>query len=60
MVWEKHGWISQAVLEQTAATYRGLSSESNPMALYDIAVAQALIKEEHRRKEASSHVKTLV
>jgi len=60
MVWEKHGWISQASLEQAAAAFRGMGNESNPMVLYDIAVAQALIKEEHRRKEVKGNVQTLV
>ena len=52
MVWEKHGWMAQATLEEAAAMYRGMGRESNPMALYDIAVAQALVKEERRRKGA--------
>ncbi|SBV90393.1 conserved hypothetical protein [uncultured delta proteobacterium] len=50
-VWEKHGWMAQATLEKAAAMYRDMGRESNPMALYDVAVAQALVREERRRKE---------
>ena len=56
MVWEKHGWISQATLEQAAAAFRGMGNDSDPMILYDVAVALALIKEERRRKEDAGHV----
>jgi hypothetical protein len=48
MVWEKHGWTSQTALEKAAAMYRGMGREGNPMALYDVSVALALIKEERR------------
>jgi len=39
------------MLEKAAAMYRDMGNESNPMALYDIAVAKALLQEERRRKE---------
>ncbi|MCC8193255.1 MAG: hypothetical protein LIP28_01230 [Deltaproteobacteria bacterium] len=52
MVWDKHDWVPQATLEQAAAMYRDMGKGGNPMALYDIAVARALINEERRRKEA--------
>lgn len=51
MVWEKHGWIPQAALEKAAAMYRDMGNEMNPMALYDLAVARALLVEESRRRE---------
>ncbi len=51
MVWEKHGWIPQAALEKAAAMYRSMGREGDPMALYDVAVARALVEEERRRKE---------
>lgn len=50
MVWEKHGWVPQAALEQAAALYRA-QGQANPMALYDTAVANALIQEKIRKKE---------
>lgn len=51
MVWDKHAWISQTVLEQAAAAYREMGEGADPMALYDIAVARVLLKEEARSKE---------
>lgn len=51
MVWDKHSWVPQAVLEQAAAMYREMGKGANPMALYDIAVARVLLKEEAQRKE---------
>ena len=51
MVWEKHAWIPQAMLEKAAAMYRDMGNDANPMALYDIPVAKALLAEDRRRKE---------
>ena len=53
MVWEKHSWVPQAMLETAAAMYRDSGKNANPMALYDANVARALIQEEKRRKEAT-------
>lgn len=50
MVWEKHGWVPLAALEQAAALYRA-RGQANPMALYDAVVANALIQEKIRKKE---------
>lgn len=52
-VWEKHAWIPQAALEAAAAMYRESGKQADPMALYDVAVARALIKEDKRRREKS-------
>ena len=52
-VWEKHGWVPQAMLELAAAMYRERGTDANPMALYDMNVAQALIGEERRRREGA-------
>ena len=49
MVWERHDWVPQAALEKAAAMYRDMGNSANPMALYDIAVATALLAEEKRR-----------
>ncbi len=51
MVWEKHGWVPQAALEQAAAMYRDMGKGGDPMALYDVNVARALLREERRREE---------
>lgn len=53
MVWERHDWVPQKALEAAAAMYRESGNAANPMALYDIAVATALIREERRRKEGA-------
>ena len=42
-VWEKHGWLPLAAIEQAAAAYKERNSGANPLLLYDAAVAQALI-----------------
>lgn len=51
IVWEKHAWIPQTTLEKAAAMYRDMGNNCNPMALYDIAVAGVLLREERHRKE---------
>lgn len=51
-VWERHDWVPQAALEAAAAMYRVGGGGADPMALYDVNVARALILEEKRRKEA--------
>ncbi|ABB37325.1 hypothetical protein Dde_0524 [Oleidesulfovibrio alaskensis G20] len=43
-VWEQHEWISIDVIRNAAQMYRDMGRESNPMALYDEAVAQVLLK----------------
>ncbi|MDL2210039.1 hypothetical protein LJC26_04465 [Desulfovibrio sp. OttesenSCG-928-O18] len=50
MVWEKHEWVPQAALEAAAAMYRNGGKGSDPMALYDVAVAKALLKEAERSR----------
>lgn len=52
-VWEKHNWISYSLLEAAALMYKERGTGSDPLALYDINVARALIKEEERQKEKS-------
>lgn len=52
-VWEKHGWMPQAALEKAAAMYRAMGRGADPMALYDVAVARALVEEERRSKETT-------
>ena len=44
-VWEKHGWLPHQVIEAAAAMYRqGGKDKSNPLLLYDLDVARALLK----------------
>lgn len=50
-VWEKHGWLPIAVIEAAAGMYKqGSAAASDPMQLYDKAVAEALIREDDRSK----------
>ncbi|ABM29549.1 MULTISPECIES: hypothetical protein [Desulfovibrionaceae] len=44
-VWDKHGWIPLEVIRNAAAMYRDMGRETDPMLLYDEAVARALLKE---------------
>ncbi len=43
-VWERHDWLDWSVLEAAAAHYRARDSKSDPLRLYDLNVAKALIK----------------
>ncbi len=43
-VWEEHEWIPVEVLRNAAAMYRAMGRDSDPMALYDEAIATALLK----------------
>ncbi|HJA78241.1 hypothetical protein [uncultured Desulfovibrio sp.] len=45
--WERHGWVPYAVLESAARLYREeRNPDADPLRLYDIRVAQALLQEE--------------
>ncbi len=48
-VWEKHEWLPASVIREAAAMYKKLGrgeQGSDPMKLYDTAVANALLKED--------------
>lgn len=46
-VWEKHGWIPLSVIENAARLYRAeRNPEADPLKLYDVAVAQVLLRED--------------
>ncbi len=46
-VWEKHEWLPASVIREAASMYKKLGrGQSDPMALYDHIVANALLKEE--------------
>jgi hypothetical protein len=51
-VWERHGWVAYSTIEQLAALYKERGSGSDPLALYDINVARALVKEQRRKQDA--------
>lgn len=45
-VWEKHPWLPMSVIRDAAALYKEeRNSDANPLRLYDLAVAQSLLKE---------------
>ncbi|MTJ91982.1 MAG: hypothetical protein F8N36_03835 [Desulfovibrio sp.] len=45
-VWERHPWLSMAVVRSAARMYQQeRNPEADPMLLYDIAVARALLQE---------------
>lgn len=45
-VWERHPWLSMAVVRSAARMYQQeRNAESDPLLLYDIAVARALLQE---------------
>lgn len=46
-VWEGHPWLPMAVIEQAASLYREeRNPDANPLRLYDLAVARALLAED--------------
>lgn len=45
-IWDKHQWLSLDVIEKAAELYKQTSQnaeDANPMNLYDVAVAKALL-----------------
>ena len=45
-VWEKHDWIPLEVIKQAASLYKKeRNPEADPLKLYDVNVARALLKE---------------
>lgn len=46
-VWERHGWLPMAVLDNAARLYRSTrNAEADPLRLYDVPVARALLAED--------------
>lgn len=50
-IWDRHEWIPFDVIQQAAAQYAGRGD--SPLALYDLDVAMALIREERLKKAQS-------
>nr|WP_092123311.1 hypothetical protein [Desulfonatronum thiosulfatophilum] len=50
-VWEKHDWLPYEAIEKAAAMYSGKGA--SPLALYDLDIALALIREERLKKAQS-------
>jgi hypothetical protein len=45
-VWERHEWLPYDVIEAAAEMYRERGADRNPLALYDLEVAQRLLKDD--------------
>ena len=46
-MWERHPWLNMAVVRRAAGLYRQERSNGlDPLKLYDIAVARALLRED--------------
>ena len=45
-LWEEHDWVPYGAIKQAAGIYQG--KDFDPKQVYDIQVAQALIKEDKR------------
>lgn len=52
-VWEKHGWLPRAVISAAAELYKDRGSGADPLALYDLNVAAALLR--HEGKAEAPH-----
>lgn len=50
-IWDRHDWLPFDVIQQAAARYAGKGDP--PLALYDLDVAMALIREERLKKAQS-------
>ena len=53
-VWERHGWLVHDVIRAAAAMYKESGTGADPLALYDINVAQALLQDEERKRGAQT------
>ena len=43
IIWEKHQWMPYSVIEQAAAMFRERDTDRNPLALYDMSIAQKIL-----------------
>ncbi|MFO7817504.1 MAG: hypothetical protein ACQES5_09020 [Thermodesulfobacteriota bacterium] len=46
-IWEKHGWLDMDMIRRAADMYKD-KNKDNPLDLYDINVARAVLKEAER------------
>jgi hypothetical protein len=53
-VWRRHEWLAYDVLLAAAAMYRERGGETDPLAFYDLNVAEALLKEDARARAATN------
>ena len=43
-VWERHDWLAYEVIQAAASMYKERETAADPLALYDLNVAKALLK----------------
>lgn len=43
-MWEKHGWLTLEVIQEAAGMFRERGHKNDPTQLYDMRVAEALLK----------------
>ena len=48
-VWETHEWLVYDVIQAAVSLYKERGHDTDPLALYDLNVARALLKEEARK-----------
>ena len=54
-VWERHTWLSMAVVRSAARLYRQEhEAGDDPLALYDLAVARALLREDDGQRQGTT------
>lgn len=51
-IWERHQWIPREVVEKAAEMYKDRDPKRNPLGLYDLDVAKAVIQED---KDKGAH-----
>ena len=49
-MWERHGWVPFEAILLAAEEFKSRKTGTDPLSLYDINVAKALIKENERNK----------
>lgn len=49
-VWTKHDWIPLSVIRMAAELFRSEHKDSDPVSLYDVDVAEALLREQEKKR----------
>lgn len=45
-IWERHDWIPYEAIEEAAAEYRTRKAGADPLAMYDVQVAERILADE--------------
>ncbi len=49
-IWERHDWLAYSVIASAANMYKERQGASDPLTLYDVNVARALLKDAERQR----------